>query len=97
MDCLLKKHSIKLADGKEYEFRQLPFCEDSVDIIEAISGGDIASGKLMRAFLSAIRMSLSYKYNKDQINEFLSSGLISSENITEIIKKILDIADAEQK
>ncbi len=78
--CYLRETRIRLADGKEYSFRALPFTEETIEFVEFLmgsgSGRDSAVAGMMRMLKREIVISLSWAYELDQIREMFNSGLI---------------------
>lgn len=70
--CYLQKAEVTLEDGEVYTVRKLPLTPAVLQSIEDMSD----NAKSLKAMLSLIKISLSYDYEKDQIDDLFESGII---------------------
>jgi hypothetical protein len=93
--CFLRKTQIKLADGELYTFTALPFTPKVIKLLKALDkSADEAWGN-METMQEMTRLSLSYSYATEEIDDLFENGIVCMENQTQIMGAIVYQAKKE--
>lgn len=76
----MRRTLVRLADGREYSFRALPFCRRTMPIIKALMDDGVPEAEKIEHLLDAVEISMGYDQDEATVERVLEAGLISPTN-----------------